>query len=200
MTLIDEYNKKYHLLQMIADSLQSELVENLKGLKHIDRISTRPKKIDRFIQKALKKEKDGNPKYTDPMNQIQDQVGARVVVFYLDDLAIIEKELLKYYNPIEQQLIYPDSEKEFGYEGKHFIFLIPSDVLPAVSSDILLPIVFELQIKTLYQHAFSEASHDLAYKSDAELTRDQKRKVAFTSAQSSGADNIFSQLVKELCG
>lgn len=200
MNLRDEYVGKYHLLQVIANSLQSELEENLRGLEHIDRISTRPKSIDRFIQKALKKEKDGSLKYTDPMNQIQDQVGARVVVFYLDDLAMIEEQLLKYYNPIEKQLIYPDSEKEFGYEGKHFIFLLPSDVLPDDPGDSLLPNVFELQIKTLYQHAFSEASHDLAYKPDTELTRDQKRKVAFTSAQSWGADNIFSQLVKELSG
>jgi putative GTP pyrophosphokinase len=62
----------------------------------------------------------------------------------------------------------------------------------------VVPKFFELQIKTLYQHAFSEASHDLAYKPNVELTRDQKRKVAYTSAQSWGADMVFSELFKEL--
>ena len=49
-----------------------------------------------------------------------------------------------------------------------------------------MPKFFELQIKTLFQHAWSEAEHDLGYKEDKHLNLDQKRRLAFTSAQAWG--------------
>lgn len=199
MTLQEAYTNRFNnALKQISENLEIELISNLQGIKHIDRINSRPKSTERFLQKSKKEDENGNLKYSDPINQIQDQIGARVIVFYLDDIENVKNQLLKYYTPIEEQLIIPDSEKEFDYEGKHFIFLIPPDVIPDNTNEDLVPKFFELQIKTLYQHAFSEASHDLAYKPNVELTRDQKRKVAYTSAQSWGADQIFSELVKEL--
>jgi ppGpp synthetase/RelA/SpoT-type nucleotidyltranferase len=199
MNLEEEYTIRYYkALLTISIDLENELKSNLEGILHIDRIYSRAKSIDRFMQKARKKDEEGNIKYSDPLYQIQDQIGARIIVFYLDDINPVEKKLLKYYTPIEEQLIFPDSEKEFDYEGKHFIFLVPSDVIPDNIDENLVPMFFELQIKTLYQHAFSEASHDLAYKPNVNLTRDQKRKVAYASAQSWGADQVFSELAKEL--
>jgi len=43
---------------------------------------------------------DGKPKYEDPLNQIQDQVGARIVTFYASDVERIRLEVEKYFNPI----------------------------------------------------------------------------------------------------
>ena len=87
----------------------------------------------------------------------------------------------------------PDSEKEFGYFGQHYILLIPSDVWE-LSEESGYISFFELQIKTLYQHAWAEANHDLCYKADRELSSDEKRRIAFTAAQSWGADTIFNEL------
>jgi ppGpp synthetase/RelA/SpoT-type nucleotidyltranferase len=62
----------------------------------------------------------------------------------------------------------------------------------------LLPQFFELQVKTLFQHAWSEANHDLGYKPGATpLSSSEKRQLAFTSAQAWGADHIFDELFKE---
>jgi ppGpp synthetase/RelA/SpoT-type nucleotidyltranferase len=55
-----------------------------------------------------------------------------------------------------------------------------------------------VRIKTLFQHAWAEANHDLAYKAPDQLTTDQKRKVAFTAAQSWGADQIFDEPFRQL--
>jgi len=73
----------------------------------------------------------------------------------------------------------------------------PDDVTPDDGVDTY-PEFFELQIKTLFQHAWSEADHDLGYKSDRELSREEKRQVAFTAAQSWGADKIFCSLAEKL--
>jgi len=48
----------------------------------------------------------------------------------------------------------------------------------------------QLQIKTPFRHAWTEASHDLAYKAAPQLTTLCKRKVAFTAAQAWGADQF----------
>ncbi|MEI9913238.1 MAG: RelA/SpoT domain-containing protein [Bacteroidota bacterium] len=193
------YTERYeNALIKIADFLEKEMQSFFKDLKRVDRIYARAKSVDRFLSKADKIE-NSKPKYTDPINQIQDQVGARIITFYLNDVESISKLVSKFYTPIERKSHVPDSEREFGYEGKHFILLMPTEITSSGIQKKLIPNFFELQIKTLYQHAFSEASHDLAYKPGIELTKEQKRKVAFTAAQSWGADLIFNDLQKELC-
>ena len=62
----------------------------------------------------------------------------------------------------------------------------------------MVPGFFELQVKTLFQHAWSEAEHDLGYKPGVKpLTPDETRRLAFTSAQAWGADHIFDELFRE---
>jgi putative GTP pyrophosphokinase len=197
-----EIEKEYEVrhagaLVPAAVALDSFLRDHMSALKRIDRISVRAKSVSRFVDKAQNIE-DGKPKYNDPLNQIQDQLGARIVTFYLSDVPVISAEVLKYLKPIEVKQIVPDSESDFGYFGQHFIVLIPSDVAEAIERPELLPTFFELQVKTLYQHAWAEANHDLAYKPAQPLTLEQKRSVAYTAAQSWGADKMFDELHRSL--
>lgn len=90
--------------------------------------------------------------------------------------------------------IVPDDATKFGYEGFHIICFIPN----TISSSKENPLVndfFELQIKTLYQHAWSQAEHGLGYKPGTVLSSDQKRNFAFIAAQSWGADKALTELV-----
>ena len=185
------------LLVPLAKTLQKHLSENLKGVLRVDRVSARAKDPARFIEKALKQADDGQRKYADPFDQIQDQVGARVVVFYLSDVDAVAEKLGKYYRRIEMKHIVPDSPSAFGYVGKHFILAMPEDLIEDGANRSRHPRFFELQIKTLFQHAWSEAEHDLAYKPEEPLTVDQKRHIAFTAAQAWGADQFFSLLFAE---
>lgn len=197
MSLENKYSQRLSMLESISELLEKDLIKQLSNIERIDRISTRVKNVDRFINKANKIENDLK-KYDDPLNQIQDQIGARIIVLYLTDVNIVAEELKKFYRSIEEQIIIPDSEKEFGYEGKHYIFKLPTEVIPERFEESNPPSFFELQVKTLYQHAWSEASHDIAYKPGKKLTKEQLRKIAFTSAQSWGADNIFESLLVDL--
>jgi|SRR5581483_2243025 len=192
------YSKRYsQVLIPTANKLETFLKESLFSCSRIDRICTRAKSISRFVQKASKEE-NGKRKYTDPFNQIQDQIGARIVTFYSSDVERIAQEIKRYFRPIENKILVPDRESEFDYVGQHFILLLPSDVLAGVQNDEGVPNFFELQIKTLFQHAWAEAEHDLGYKPSQPLTSLQKRKIAFTAAQAWGADQIFDELFREL--
>ena len=195
-----EYRKRFDstlvpLAQRIETHLRNVV---LQDQKRIDRISARAKSVDRFVAKAQKIDGHGSLKYNNPFKQIQDQVGARVIVFYVSDVDIIAERITQYFTPAEQQLIIPESESEFGYVGRHFILLTPKDVLYEGINQSDAPKFFELQIKTLFQHAWSEANHDLGYKPSTQLTSDQKRRIAFTAAQAWGADQIFEELHQSL--
>jgi putative GTP pyrophosphokinase len=195
------YTERYEkVLVPLAKTIEDELRAILSDTPHIDRITARSKGIDRFVAKATKLVRE-KPKYSDPINQIQDQIGARITCFYLSDVEEINTAVIRYFKPIEEKLLIPESENEFGYVGKHFVLHIPSDCTAPLAKEYgkaLIPKFFELQIKTLFQHAWSEASHDLSYKPAGSLTTDQKRKVAFTAAQAWGADMIFNELNTQL--
>jgi len=196
-----EYEFRHRtFLKPLAERLAAHLQDNLQGLARIDRVAARAKSPDRFLAKAAKARADGGPKYSHPFEQIQDLVGARIIVFYAHDVQTVAETIERYYRHIERKDLIPESEAEFGYFGKHFILSIPEDVIEEGDDREKIPHFFELQIKTLFQHAWSEANHDLAYKPEEPLTPLQKRQVAFTAAQAWGADQIFAQLHTELNG
>jgi ppGpp synthetase/RelA/SpoT-type nucleotidyltranferase len=192
-----KYEDRYPSLERVAAQLQLFFKDLLRDLPRIDAISARAKSPDRFNDKA-KRIENGELKYQNPDYEIQDQIGARVTVFYLSDVEKVRIYISKYLRYIEMIDKYPQSDSEFGYFGLHFILRTPEDVVPDDIQLDAIPEFFELQIKTLFQHAWSEAHHDLGYKSRRELNSDERRKVAFTAAQAWGADTIYEELAQTL--
>ncbi|AMO72696.1 GTP pyrophosphokinase [Sphingorhabdus sp. M41] len=185
-------------LKNIEKELELHIKEVFSQFERIDSITVRAKSPSRFATKAIKTNEDGTRKYKDPFSEIQDQIGARITVFYLSDVEKVEQTIEKYFNHIEIQEKKPEDDSAFGYVGTHFILNIPDDVLPDGEARQSCPDFFELQIKTLFQHAWSEAHHDLGYKSIRNLTSIEQRKVAFSAAQAWGADMMFDELAKDL--
>jgi ppGpp synthetase/RelA/SpoT-type nucleotidyltranferase len=186
------------ILEPLAERLHDYLARLVVNRPRIDRVSVRAKGVDSFLRKAGKQDKTGAPEYAEPLSEIQDQIGARITTFYLRDVVSVQEVVEGYFGPIEKCKKEPDSHSEFGYEGFHYILFLPDDIF---TSELLVPEApkyFELQIKTLFQHAWSESAHDLIYKPDLNLTRDQHRRGAFTAAQAWGADRIFDELAEEL--
>ena len=100
--LLAEYTRRRAaVLAPLAEGLGKHITERLAGVKRIDRISARAKGPDRFLAKATK-EKNGKRKYGDPFSEIQDQVAARVTVFYLRDVETVETVIKKYFGGIEE--------------------------------------------------------------------------------------------------
>lgn len=189
----DEYASRYLLLVDTASALQTYLKELTEGLLRIDSIVARAKDPDRYFVKANKSDNEGNQKYKVPKYEIQDQIGARINVFYISDIKKVRDHIIKFMRFIEEVPKSPLKDDAFGYVGHHFIFQTPDDIIPDEHKDSI-PEFFELQIKTLFQHAWSETNHDIGYKAMRELTSDERRQLAFTAAQAWGADKIFEEL------
>ncbi|MCY3676542.1 MAG: RelA/SpoT domain-containing protein [Gemmatimonadetes bacterium] len=192
------YDARFPALERVAKNLTSLLHEHLAEMPRIDRVSSRAKGKHSFAAKAGRLDPEGKPRYEDPLAQIQDQVAARVIVFYKSDVDLVADIVAHYFQPIEWEDRVPESDWEFGYFGRHWVLALPDDVIPGDVDRSLVPRFFELQVRTLFQHAWSEASHDLAYKPPEKLSSDQRRRFAYTAAHAWGADRVLEDLWREL--
>ena len=188
------YISIYPTLEKIASGLGEQLSHIFHDVEHIDRIICRVKSIDSLLIKSSKRMSDGSLKYSVPLKEIQDMIGARVVVYYKTDVPPVKELIKRHFNRVEEMAVVPDDATKFGYEGFHMICFIPNSIFSSRENPDVGDF-FELQIKTLYQHAWSQSNHGLGYKPGAELSPDSQRMLAFIAAQSWGADKALAELV-----
>lgn len=191
--ILRDYKDIVPSLETIAKNIEAELTRIVSDMNHVDRVICRCKSIESFMNKAMKTNSDGGFKYEVPIKEIQDKVGARIVVYYKSDVESIKKAVENYFQRIEQKLIVPDDVSKFGYEGFHMICKIPNTIFQ-LKNQPLVGDFFELQIKTLYQHAWSQSNHGLGYKPGVSIKDEETRLLAFIAAQSWGADKGLSEL------
>lgn len=203
---LDNYKKSLDFLKEMVKDCYKDLKES-KLIKIDQDCSFCVKEKESFVNKALKPKVDsktrepieGTLKYENPFIDIQDIIRARIVVYYLSDVDIIAKRVKDSLGGIEDNdFVNFDDYQKFGYQGRHLIVNINKALIPdglGLNKD-LMPSFFELQIKTLFQHAWSQAEHDLRYKEskDHPLSFEEKRMLAFAAAQAWGTDKVFDSI------
>lgn len=181
------------LLHQLKGLLEFEVADALKSLPHIDRIYFRVKTATSFLKKAL--DPDTSPPYSNPLVEIEDQVAGRVLVFFLEDIEAAKPLLLRTFTTVERTHKKPSRDEEFGYESYHLICNIPPPLRPSgweARSD--LPPTFELQLRTLFMHAYAEPQHNIGYKRTTDLPSEIRRELAWVAASSWGADHAYSRV------
>lgn len=191
----EAYKARLHLLDALAATLTTKVEEALDGVGHIDRISFRIKDVESFAAKAAK------PKYTDPLTEIEDQVGGRVITFFLDDIPIVRQRMDELFGAVEREEKQPAGPTQFGYESDHLIFVIAEHHKPDGWASVAdMPKTFEFQIRTLFMHAWAEPGHDIAYKASDDSTREAERELAWVAASAWGADRALNSVARRLSG
>jgi putative GTP pyrophosphokinase len=199
------YEQRYGRLVAAASKLESELQTYLHDVPHVDRIYFRAKGIRSFVDKAMKAGKDGNWIYEYPFEQIEDQLAGRILVFYRSDVNVVVEKLVESLRKVENDHKSPKSAKEFDYETTHLVFALTPDLLVPDWTEVLEPpVTFEVQIRTLAQHAWAEPQHGF-YKnssvhSDSEVTNElelgpeSQKKLYWAAASAWGIDSIWDEL------
>lgn len=184
------------LLVAIAERLEAHVKHLLEGVPHVDRVSFRAKKADSYAKKsrALKKDKT-TLKYSQPLVQLEDQVGGRVLVFFRRDMEAVTAMLKEEFNALEHVHKTEADHKAFAYESNHLICTYPPTLYPDGWMDLdPRPKSFELQIRTLAMHAWAEPEHDLTYKPGVKVGAEDLRKLAWAASSAWGIDAIFEQV------
>lgn len=136
------------------------------GINYLS-VTSRPKSVASFAAKAGAVEGDGL-RYSDPLEQMADQIGVRVVTYLSSDVRAVAEVLG------EQLIVLADRDKgletaragRWGYSSRHLdVALRPDEPVDALT-DALPGRIVEVQIRTALQHAWAEFEHDIRYKGD----------------------------------
>ncbi len=194
----DQLETKYeaghdHRTQL-KTALHKETETALSSTPHIDHITFRVKNTESFLNKAL--DPKNQPPYDDALVEIEDQIAGRIITLFLEDLQHVEDKLRGTYTTIESTRRRPDKDQEFGYESHHLICTIPPHLKPPEwNQRNNMPNTFELQIRTLFMHAWAEPQHHLQYKTSHDLSTEAKRELAWTAASAWGADQSLQRIL-----
>lgn len=191
--LYKEYELRRPLLVLVAEELRRKMEPVLERMDNIDQMVFCVKPASSFVEKALHKHPD-RP-IENPLAQIQDQVRCRIVVFSLPDLQAVKEWICDTFDVVESSFRHPARDEEFGYESHHVGCRIPSWSTPkAWTERENMPEVFEVQLRTLFMHAWAEQQHRLVYKRKWDLPHEARKVIAWTAASAWAADRAIASV------
>jgi putative GTP pyrophosphokinase len=191
--LATEYARRIPLLEDLSRRLQSQVEDALENTPHIDRVSFRVKSATSFLNKAL--DPENVPAYEAPLTEIEDQIAGRVIVFFLADIQRVLNRIAGVFTSVESSHRQPQRDQEFGYESHHLIRIIPPMERPPGWTGLIdPPNTFELQVRTIFMHAYSEPQHNFGYKGSKDLPPEIRKELAWIAASAWGADRAYSRV------
>jgi len=160
--------------------------------------AARVKDTASFLAKALHRGK----RYTDPLNEITDQVGVRFVVLLGTETKLVGEVVRASTEwDVAQDRDYFLAREQrphwFEYESDHFV-VRPVHEFEYAGVRISVDISCEIQVRTLLQHAYAELSHDRLYKPECEVPDSLRRLVARGSALLETTDDMFCRVSQTL--
>ena len=153
-------------------------------------------KEEKSLAGKLERKGDGYNSFED----ITDILGCRVICFLSDEVDKIGKKVEESFvvdwekSSNKKDLL---KENAFGYLSLHYICSLPfGDKWP----DEICGKKFEIQIRTILQHAWSAIHHDIGYKSDFGVPRDINRQFARLAGLLELADDEFVRARDNMIG
>ena len=184
--------------QRIVTMVRSLLDE--AGINYLS-VEGRTKSVASFAAKAARLV-DGRPLYADPLVEITDQIGVRVITYVHSDVAAVvelfndQLEVLHDRDMGEETA----SEGRWGYASRHLLVAVPAGA--SASYDGLAGHRASVQVRTVLQHAWAEFEHDIRYKGTVpeEHAPDLDRRFTLAAGLLELADQEFSTIRARLQG
>jgi len=166
---IQEYQKIRPLYEEYVTVIRNVLSEVFKS-RHINihSIEVRAKEIASFGNKASMPSPvdPSKPYYPNPLFDITDLAGIRVIVFLPRTLDMVDNVIQSQFEVIKKTdtaLILIEQEK-FGYASIHYLVRFKENRTNLLEYSRFENLVAEIQIRTILQHAWAEIEHDIQYK------------------------------------
>ncbi len=189
--LYREYKTKNKLFEDLIFIAKQQLDHAIKRKRiKIHSLPCRIKSFDSFAKKARRKN------LKDPLNEINDIVGLRVVCLFLSDLSEVGEIIKNTFKLIEEQNKIDGSPKNvFGYMDIQYVVVIRNSGVKELNK---MP--FEIQVKTITQDAWASISHHLDYKQRKKIPIEWERDFYALSGLFYVADQHFRILNQESLG
>lgn len=150
--------------QHSVDELSQRLNKLLCKCGIYYRIFARYKTDESAIEKIKRKRYSRETGYL-----MQDYIGIRIALYYLDDIEICKEIICKHFKVIDVSVTNHDSAT-FLPERLNLVCEIPHETLRSIDKSLWaeFPIdqTFEIQIRTIFSEGWHEIEHDIRYKSE----------------------------------
>lgn len=160
-------------------------------------VTGRTKSIASFAAKAARRV-DGELVYADPLTEITDQVGVRVITYVLGDVAAVADLLQDQVDVRDDRDMGQEtaSQGRFGYSSRHLVVGLDAEREADPALAALRGRVAAVQIRTVLQHAWAEFEHDIRYKGAVpdEHAREFDRRFTLAAGLLELADREFSTI------
>lgn len=171
------------------------LLRELLDAERIDyeTVEARTKTVEQFADKITRPGKQ----YTDPLREVTDLSGLRVVVFYTEDVERVS-ELLEREFSIDRANS-ADSARaldphEFGYRSVHYVVTLGEKRRELVEWSPFKEFSAEIQMRTVLQHAWASVSRAFDYTREAEIPSALRRRLFRLAGLFELADEEFSAI------
>lgn len=189
--LAAQYDDVLPLYEAFAARLK-RLLEDLLDAADLDvvQVDARAKDMNSFLEKV-----ERSPgKYPNPMTDIHDFTGARIVAYYLSDVVRIDEIIEREFEiDLENSLKGEDrtDPDRFGYASDHYVVSLPTGRLALAEWGPYAHLRAEIQIRTVLQHAWASIDHKLVYKRAKDIPSSLRRQLSRVSALLEVADEQF---------
>ncbi|MBR1872282.1 MAG: hypothetical protein IJ795_03640 [Bacteroidales bacterium] len=195
--LLSQYRENLPVFKQMTEGLASKLKELLSGAGIMTAAVESRVKTEASL--AGKLEKKGG-KYAGIFD-ITDIIGLRIITFYSDDVDKVASMMERYFeidwaNSVDKRKAHETDS--FGYLSLHYICRIPEKLYNNPEYKIINKIRFEVQMRTLLQHAWANMNHDTGYKSGVEVPSSYMRQLSRLAGILELVDDEFSRLRTEI--
>ena len=160
------------------------------GINYLS-ITARTKSVTSFAEKANRRAPDGTRMYSDPLVEITDQVGLRVITYLRADVDAVANLLAEEMRLLDDRDMGLQTAREgrWGYASRHLLVGVEGAQHPA-----------SVQVRTVLQHAWAEFEHDVRYKGSipAEHVSELDRRFTLAAGLLELADREFTEIRERL--
>lgn len=193
--IADSWEKDKPKYDELGRLISAFIKSTITDYEILPEVSYRTKELLSIVKKIKKKLREKEYSY----NHINDKLGLRIICTFNDEMQKIDEYLHKYFDikRVERKQESLDFNK-LGYISNHYDAGIKTSIRQFSKHNHLKDLVFEIQVRTLNQHAWSNTAHSLSYKQEADISPTLKRKVYRLLSLYEIADDEFSAVNKAL--
>ena len=174
-TIMSEYYQHVDVYKKMQHDVE-DIINTLIEANHI-KISTMSLRIK--SEQALRNKVISKDKYQH-LEDITDILGCRILTLFESDVErILEllEDTFEVCEIVDKRKKNKHNRIEFGYNSVHMVVKFTDERCKLVEYQKYQDIRFEIQLRTVLQHAWAEVEHGLGYKSYYEPPMDIKRKL-----------------------
>ncbi|WP_099038380.1 bifunctional ribonuclease/(p)ppGpp synthase [Mycobacterium neglectum] len=190
-TAVSDYEARRPTLEAVTEKYLQLVTAFLDdaGINYLS-ITARTKSVESFAAKA-ERTVDGRRLFSDPLVEITDQIGLRIITYLREDVDAVVTLLADEMQLLDDRDMGLETAREgrWGYASRHLLVGVGGEQQPA-----------SIQVRTVLQHAWAEFEHEIRYKGSipAEHAPDLDRRFTLAAGLLELADREFTAIRERL--